>query len=352
MKRWIALLGALLASSILGNIWAIRHVLRPIRNLTAQATQLAQGDMRALEQPCGGIHEVRNLRHTMASMAQHVQRAQTEALTYRHALTDGQEAERARLAHELHDETVQSLVAIAHSIEMATAWIDTDPQRAKATLGMARTEAVDSVNSLRRLIADLRPPALEELGISAALKMLADTSGTAKVEVNIHGSERRIGETHELALFRVVQEAIRNAEKHGNPHRISLDLTFELNAVRLIACDDGIGFTATESLEDLTRQQHFGLLGMQERVQQLNGALKITSRPGGGTVIDVVIPLNEVEQPSERVRDPVCGAFIEPQRAFGSDIHEGVTYYFCCPVCQGAFKKDPQAYIGVNTLLR
>jgi signal transduction histidine kinase/YHS domain-containing protein len=352
MKRWIALLSALLTGSIIGNIWAVRRVLRPIRNLAAQARQLAQGDMSALEHPCGGIHEVRDLRYTMASMAQHVQRAQAEGLIYRHALTDGQEAERARLAHELHDETVQSLVAIAQSIEMAGAWIESDPQRAKATLGMARAEAIDSVNNLRRLIADLRPPALEELGISAALKMLASSAENAKFEVNVYGFERRIGDAHELALFRIAQEAIRNAEKHGQPNRIALDLTFDSNAIRLIACDDGIGFTPPESFENFAQRQHFGLLGIQERVQQLNGDLKILSRPAGGTVIDVVLPLNEVEQPAERVRDPVCGAFIEPQRAFGSAVHKGETYYFCCPVCQGAFKKDPLSYVGISTAFR
>ncbi len=75
--------------------------------------KLAQGDLSALQQRCGGTEEIRALRRTMASMAGHVQRAQAEGMTFRHALTDGQEAERARIAHELHDDTVQSLVAIA-----------------------------------------------------------------------------------------------------------------------------------------------------------------------------------------------------------------------------------------------
>lgn len=353
MKRWIALISGVLAGSIVGNVWAYWHVLRPVRKLVARSSRLAQGDMTALEQTCGGIYEVGALRHTMSSMAQHVQRSQQEGLMYRHALTDGQEAERARLAHELHDETVQSLVAIAQSLEMATTWIDSDPQRAKTMLGMARTQAVDSVNTLRRVIADLRPPALEELGISAALKMLAENADLVSVDVNIHGSERRIGAAHELALFRIAQEAVRNAKKHAQSTHIVIDLTFESQSIHLVVCDDGIGFTLYPSQlpQSLAQQQHFGLLGMQERVQQLNGELKVTSRPGEGTFVNVLLPLNEVEQPSTHVRDPVCGALIEPQRAFGSTVYNATRYYFCCPVCQGAFKHDPLDYavVGVGS---
>jgi signal transduction histidine kinase/YHS domain-containing protein len=346
MKRWIAIISGVLAGSIAGNVWAYWHVLRPVRKLVTRASRLAQGDMTALEQRCGGIREVGALRHTMSSMAQHVQRSQQEGLLYRHALTDGQEVERARLAHELHDETVQSLIAIAQSVEMATIWIDSDPQRAKTMLGMARTQAVDSVNILRRVIADLRPPALEELGISAALKMLADNANMVSVAVNIHGSQRRIGAAHELALFRIAQEAVRNAKKHAQPSHIVINLTFESQSIHLTVCDDGIGFALnpSQSADFLAQQQHFGLLGMQERVQQLNGELKLISHPGEGTFVDVTLPLNEVEQPTTHVRDPVCGALIEPQRAFGSTVYNATRYYFCCPVCQGAFSHEPLAY--------
>ncbi|MDX2163381.1 MAG: histidine kinase [bacterium] len=346
MNKWIAIVGGLLAGSVAGNIWSVWRVLRPVRSLAASAERLAQGDMTALEQGCGGIRDIANLRQSMASMAGHVQRAQAEGLTYRHALTDGQEAERARIAHELHDDTVQSLVAIAQCLELAATWIDTDPQRARTMLITARTQAVQSVESLRHLIADLRPPALEELGISAALRLLAASAGESQVQVSISGDERRIGQAPELALFRIAQEAVRNAEKHGQPRHITLSLTYAPHDVRLIVADDGSGFTPPAALDGLAQRQHFGLLGMQERVQQLNGTLTLRSRPGAGTVVDVILPLDVGAQPVERVRDPVCGAVIEPQRAFSSTVYHGERYFFCCPVCQGAFQRQPETYIA------
>ena len=339
------LLLALLLASLGGNYWLITRVLRPVRRLSERTQRMAQGDLKALEQNCGGIAEVHALRHSLASMAGHVQRAQTEGLAYRSALTDGQEAERARIAHELHDDTVQSLIAIAQGIDMASRWIETEPDRARSILSQARTQTVESVEGLRRLIADLRPPALAELGISAALRMLTEQTTSPPLEVRVSGVERRIDAARELALFRVAQEAVRNAHRHGSPSRITLDLTFRPRAVTLTVSDDGIGFGLPQPLDRLAEDAHYGLIGMRERVQSLNGQLSISSQPGKGTIIAVTLPLADTDQPSESVRDPVCGALIQPQQAYGSAVHEGERYYFCCPVCQGAFLKEPARYL-------
>lgn len=345
------LMRGLLALSLGMNVWLVSRVLRPLQRLSARTSKLAQGDLSALEQPCDGVREIDALRHTMASMAQHVQRAQAEGLVYRHALTDGQEAERARIAHELHDDTVQSLVAIAQSIELSLNWLEREPDRARSMLGLVRTQAVESVENVRRLIADLRPPALEELGIVAALNMLAQQGDISEIQVSVSGDARRIGASQELALFRIAQEAVRNAQRHGKPSCILLDLTFDRHEVRLVVRDDGTGFTPPTLLDCLAQELHFGLLGIQERVRQLNGTLKLSSRPNEGTAIRVTLPLESVEQPTERVRDPVCGAIIEPQQAYGSTTYEAQRYYFCCPVCQGAFQRQPDTYAAANLLV-
>ncbi|MDZ4770546.1 MAG: histidine kinase [Chloroflexota bacterium] len=346
-KIWVGFWG-LLIGSLLGNIWSFWRVLRPVQNLVARAAHLAQGDMSALEQPCGGIREIGELRHTMATMAQHVQRAQAEGLTYRHALTDGQEEERARIARELHDDTVQSLVAIAQSIELGLNWLESDPTRAKSMLGLARTGAIESVENLRRLIADLRPPALEELGIVPALRMLAQTDSDDLIAINVSGSERRIDAAYELALFRLAQEAIRNARQHASPTRISLTLAFYSHEVTLTVKDNGVGFHFPVDLDCFTQEAHFGLIGMRERVRQLKGNLTIDSTPGKGTTIHAVLPLDVMDQPTDDVRDPVCGALIHPHRAYGSTVYEGERYYFCCPVCQGAFQQHAETYVALK----
>jgi len=339
----------LLAGSLLLNVWFFTQVLRPLQRLLKRTAKLAAGDMSALEQSCGGISTIGELRYTMASMVGHVQRAQAEGLTYRHALTDGQEAERTRIAHELHDDTVQSLVAIAQSIELGLNWLETDPQRAKTLLSGARTQAVENVENLRRLIADLRPPALEELGIAPAMQLLAAQNKNVQTRVGITGHARRIGESQELTLFRVAQEATRNAQRHGSAHQITLELDFHANDVHLTITDDGLGFAPPPDLDCLAQRQKFGLLGMKERVEQLQGTLRISSEPGKGTVVHVTLPLDPIVQPTEKVRDPVCGATIEPDQAYGSLVSGEIRYYFCCPVCQGAFQSQPSLYIKTTS---
>lgn len=344
MSELSAVLLALLVASAALNGWLVWRVLRPVRRLSAETEKLAQGDLSALQHPHTGIREIDHLRHTMASMAAHVRRAQADSMTYRSALTEGQEAERARIAHELHDESVQAFVAVAQSIELALNVIERDPAHAAAMLKSAREHAVESVESLRRLIADLRPPALAELGIAAALTMLAHENAGAVVEVTVLGAERRISESQELALFRVAQEGIHNAQRHGKPTWIEVQLVFAPREVRLTVSDNGVGFEPPSSLDALAQQGHFGLIGMQERVQQLNGTLTVSSTPGAGARIDAVLPLASSDQPTETARDPVCGAVIQPQQAYGSTVYEGTRYYFCCPVCQGAFQRQPMVY--------
>ncbi len=338
----------LLAGSLLLNLWFFTQVWRPLQRLVRRTAKLAAGDLTALEQSCGGVAPISDLRHTMASMVGHVQRAQAEGLTYRYALTEGQEAERTRIAHELHDDTVQSLVAIAQSIELGLNWLETDSPRAKMLLSAARAQAVENVENLRRLIADLRPPALEELGLPPALQLLAMQNKAVQAQVAVTGAARRIGEQQELTLFRVAQEAIRNAQRHGKAGQITLELGFHADEVCLSIRDDGLGFTPPTDLECLAQTQKFGLLGMKERVEQLQGALRLVSAPGSGTVVAVTLPLDPIVQPTGKVRDPVCGATIEPEQAYGSLVYGETRYYFCCPVCQGAFQSQTSLYAKPN----
>jgi len=340
----VALTGLFLLAAT--NLWLIFRVLQPLRRLAVQASDVSKGNLTAFQQPCGGIAEIGILHHSMASMTGHVRRAQEEGTAYRHALTDGQEAERARIAHELHDDTVQGLVAIAQSVDLASTWIEKDPARTATMLKTARTQAVETVEGLRRLIANLRPPALEELGLMPALQMLVENKDQIVVTVKATGQERRLNEMRELTLFRIAQEAIHNAQRHGGAQHIAIEVHYQPKEVRLMIQDDGTGFRLPEDLDRLAKEGHFGLIGIRERVYHLNGNVHLSSKPGQGTELVVTLPLDTVEQPTAAVRDPVCGAMIQPQQAYGSIQYEGQHYYFCCPVCQGAFQQNPETYLN------
>jgi signal transduction histidine kinase/YHS domain-containing protein len=343
---WLHIGLAALVMFLFTNVWLVYRVLRPIRRLSVQTTRLANGDLTAFQEPLPGIQEVGVLRRTMASMAGHVRRTHEEGAAYRYALTDGQEGERRRIAHELHDDTVQSLVSIAQSIDLALQWLERNPDSTVELLRSTRAQAIESVSNLRRLIANLRPPALEELGLIAALRMLVQSETQTRVEVNVSGGERRLSEAHELALFRVAQEAIQNALRHSQARHVTVQVEFGATKVTLTIHDDGCGFQLPQHLDCFADAGHYGVLGMRERVQQLNGTFHVLSVLERGTQIRAVLPIERVAQPAEAVQDPVCGASIQPEQAYGSVHYAERLYYFCCPVCQGAFQQDPHLYLS------
>lgn len=335
--------GALFLAS---NVWFFVRVLRPIQKLSLQATQLSQGELDSFDRQCGGIHEIRVLRRAMSGMVGHVRRAQDQSRAYAEQLANGQENERKRIARELHDDAVQSTIAITQGIDMAKNWVRTDPDRALQMLQLVREQGVEIVNSLRNLIGDLRPPALEELGLIPALKMLLAVIQPAEVKLATSGEPRRLDEAQELTLFRAAQEALRNITRHSQARYIHVDVDYQLQGVSLQIRDDGCGFRPPLSLGELAFQHHYGLLGIQERVTGLDGWLKIDSQIGKGTTLKVYLPTTVQSQPDNRVRDPVCSALIEPHQAYGSVLYQDEIYYFCCPVCQGAFQKDPDLYLN------
>lgn len=339
--KGLTMLAALVAA--LG-LWFYQRVLRPLRLLAVNARRLSQGDFTALETQCGGAAEIDTLRLAMNAMVGHVRRAQAQERSYIEALSNGQEAERARIARELHDDTTQALIAIAQSVELAQALLPGDSP-ALPMLQTARGQALQSVDNLRRIIANLRPPILAELGLGPALHMLAEGSSGAAVQVEIIGRARRLSETRELVLFRSAQEAVWNAIRHGGAQQIHIHLSYEASATHLSIEDDGSGFEVPAELRQLAAAGHYGLLGISERLEHLAGRLEISSQPGQGTRIDIVLPNAESPQPGDLVRDPVCSALILPQQAYSSLLYQGQRYYFCCPVCEGAFQARPEVYL-------
>jgi signal transduction histidine kinase/YHS domain-containing protein len=340
MKRLYVLSFVLLA----GYIWVYRRLMLPLRQLASRAKQLSSGDFTALEQKYGGVPEIDTIRGAMNAMVGHVRRAQAQERTYIEALTNGQEAERARIARELHDDTVQSLIAIAQSLEIAQGFLEADTP-ANAMLKTARGQAIQTVDNLRRLIANLRPPILAELGLLPALQVLSEGTTATEVSIESSGNVRRLDETKELVLFRVAQEAVWNAIRHGQAQHISIHVMFHADHIHILIRDNGLGFEVPDCLDNLSADGHYGLVGMSERIQILEGTFEINSQVGKRTWIEISIPLVENLQPSDVVRDPVCSALIQPQTAYSSLEYQGQRFYFCCPVCEGAFQTNPDVYL-------
>jgi PAS domain S-box-containing protein len=206
--------------------------------------------------------------------------------------TRAQEEERKRISHELHDDTIQALIALARQLDvMATA--KSVPEELREKLEKLWSQADNIVHGVRRLSQDLRPAAIDRLGLLPAIRWLAEESekySGIKTRVNVIGKEFRLPEESAIALFRITQEALRNVWKHSGATRAGIIVEFHPGKTRITVCDNGKGFTLSGQVGDLAKLGKLGLAGMQERVQLIGGTLNVETVPGRGTTISVEAP--------------------------------------------------------------
>ena len=286
---------ALVGVVALGAIYfGVRYVIHPLQQLTLAANRIAYGDYLAAEKRVGGVREIEELRETLDGMAKQVHTAQEAMQNYIGAVTRGQEQERKRLARELHDDTIQALIALQQRIEMTRRALHQDPEVAIAKLGELKTLTGEALQQVRGFVRDLRPTYLEELGLVPTLEMLA---GEAGATFQMHGKEQRLDTERELALFRITQEALRNVSKHAQATQVSVDVVFRPNEVTVTIQDNGVGFDAPATPNAYAQTGHFGLTGMQERAQLLGGNVYVQSERGKGTRLVAYVPLDPTTPP-------------------------------------------------------
>lgn len=206
-----------------------------------------------------------------------------------------QEEERKRIARELHDETTQSLVALLMRLEAAGKISTATSGSIEDSLKEVRNLAVETLDNVHRIIFDLRPSVLDDLGILAAVRLFAKTrleSLGVKVRVEVTGKDRVLPPQMEIALFRIVQEAITNIARHAEAHNVVISVEFEKSAIRIEVEDDGKGFEVEAISSPANKAYGLGLLGMRERVEILSGRFYIESNPGGGTRLVIEVPLD------------------------------------------------------------
>jgi signal transduction histidine kinase/HAMP domain-containing protein len=199
--------------------------------------------------------------------------------------------ERSRLARELHDSVTQSLFSMTLTAQAARILLERDPRRVAPQLDRLQELARGALTEMRSLIFELRPVAVEEEGLVSALrKHIAAVRSREGLAIDFQVSgERRLVKEQEVALFRIVQEALNNVVKHARAERAVVDLSMGEEVVRLLVADDGMGFDPRTSVRE---GKTMGLVNMRERVEMLDGSLEIDSQLGEGTRIRVKIPLN------------------------------------------------------------
>lgn len=203
-----------------------------------------------------------------------------------------QEEERRRVARDIHDGPAQAMANIVFRAEVCERLIDTDVERAKLELRQLREHIRETLGEIRKIIFDLRPMALDDLGLVPTIRGVLENFRNQQgifTEVTVTGRERRLESHIEIGLFRVAQEALNNVVKHAQASTVRVRIEFAPAGVTLVIEDDGKGF---DSSNEESPGEHFGLMGMRERLQLLQGKFVIKSTPGKGTRVMITAPLD------------------------------------------------------------
>jgi two-component system sensor histidine kinase UhpB len=285
-------LGGGLLLSMLSNAIILRLALGPLKAMEEVAQRVEGGDLHA-RVPSSALadRELEQLRETFNAMLESstVYRQRLREIANR-ALSASEE-ERKRIARELHDGIAQTLAALRIQLRVARSVPD-DVARHEL-LDRIAADIGDAMEELRRLARGLRPPALDMLGLGPAIESharnIASASGMA-MELQLEDIGHPLTSEAELALYRVVQEALSNVAKHSGAGSFRVRLGAANNHVYASVEDDGRGFSVAEAMSD---NGGLGLFGMQERAAYVGGTVEIASEPGAGARVHVMVPVYE-----------------------------------------------------------
>jgi PAS domain S-box-containing protein len=220
-------------------------------------------------------------------------RLQENLRYYLQQATRAQEEERKRISRELHDDTIQSLVVLARQLDALATNSDGLPEDGRRRVEELWQQTNNIMQGVRRLSQDLRPAALDRLGLLSALEWLAsDVAQYSGIEtkVKVIGTERRLPEEVELVLFRITQEALRNVWRHSQATQAEVVLEFSDKRLKITVSDNGNGFDLPRTIGELARYGKLGLAGMQERAQLVDATLAVDSQPGKGSTVTIEVP--------------------------------------------------------------
>lgn len=207
-------------------------------------------------------------------------------------IIQAQEEERKRLSRDIHDGPAQMLAnVLMRSGLIEKTFVEKGPNQALAELSNLKTMVRDALAEVRRIIYDLRPMALDDLGLTPTLKKYLSTISEYEKPIQIHfqssGQDQRFDSNFEVGVFRLVQESVTNAIKHSGTKEIWVKVEWLRDTMNILIKDQGCGFDPNE-----VKDKSFGLIGMRERIELLKGDMKVNSSPGNGTSILFRIPLD------------------------------------------------------------
>ena len=294
-QLWLDTLLVLIIGGIVAFLWA-RKLKAPVRELAQAATAMIRGDMSRRAKLLSD-DELGQLAVTFNAMADHIealvrelQRKENVRTLLLRKLIGVQEEERKRISRELHDQTGQALTSLMMGLKGLE---DNSPAGSRCHLDELRQTVRQTLEDLHRLSLELRPPLLDDMGLQAAIGRYVEQwreLHRLDVAMHIRGScPEHLNREVEVAVFRIVQEALTNVAKHAKASHVSVVLNCEEDKLSLVLEDDGCGFDADVNLQNIGGR--LGLIGMEERAQLVGGSLMVESSPGQGTSLFLRVPV-------------------------------------------------------------
>lgn len=297
-SRPVALVGFVVSGLLLSvgcNFVLLKLALFPLHRLRETMRQVQSGDLAHQALVTGQDPDADQLAiafNTMLATLNDLSKTRASQIL------SAQEQERKRIARELHDETSQVLTSLLISLALLEETVSTDAARTR--ISETRALAHQTLRAVRNLSIDLRPSALDDLGLLPALRWYIkeyQQKCGIEVELSTSGFKERLSPEMETAVYRIAQESLTNTAKHAHAHRVRIAMSDDGTLLRMHIRDDGQGFDAETVLKTPWQDRGLGLAGMMERASLLGGSVQIGSRPDNGTTIDVAIPVVRAARP-------------------------------------------------------
>lgn len=281
--------------TLLVNYMIIKSALTPLRELGHALEQVSIEQIKIPEDlEKHEDQDIHRLVTTVNAMLIRLEKRTSQLKAISERAIRAQEEERGRIARSLHDDTAQTIVMLIINLERIEKKIPQDDPNLSRQVSESYKVATLLLENLRKVIWDLRPAILDDLGLIPAIRWYAQTNlkeSGVQVEVE-HGNDAiRLPPHLEIMLFRILQEAVSNILRHAGASKVIINLRLKDDYVALEIKDNGRGFDVEKTKEGAVTRKQLGLLGMQERISLVNGTVKVESTPGEGTTLRVYVPL-------------------------------------------------------------
>jgi len=285
--------------SLVLNFFIIRAALHPLQQLRQVVRRIQAGEAEvaqlALEDTDPDIHR---LTIALNSLISQLKGSNQQLRLLSERAINAQEEERKRIARSLHDDTGQSLSTLMINLERLDNHLPGDNREIKNRLHAIKEMAAEGLACLRDIIYDLRPAILDDLGLIPAIRWYAQTNlegAGIQVELDFQDEQLSLPQALTTTMFRITQEGVNNIIRHSQARKVCISLGKQANDVYLRIKDDGHGFDPSQISAEAFENQHWGLVGMQERIELVGGRLSINSDAVHGTSLLVTAPLIKAE---------------------------------------------------------